>query len=186
MMSAPPLPYTVSVDHPDTVNKAKAGQAIPLKFKVQAQPATTWEDYYRFNPESNAGVPPSDWTTRQVDSLIFQARGSGTQAGVDGNGSFIDNVEYGSTPTPTLPTTAAVSDPSVFGSKPFTADSIDCDLGADIDPIEVYAPGASDLTYNADTGIWHYNWQTPKSIAGSCVDMTLNLTGTYGLFRFTK
>jgi hypothetical protein len=177
--------FFAPVDKPDTVNKAKAGQAIPLKFKVDAEPATTWEDYYRFDPESNGGVPQSDWTTRPVDSLIFQARGSGTQAGVDGYGFLIDNVTTSSTGTPTLPT-AAVGDPSVFGDDPFTADSVACDLGDDIDPIEVYAPGGSGLTYNAETGVWHYNWKTPKSIAGSCVDMILNLTDDYASFRFVK
>ena len=46
--------FYAPVDNPDTVNKAKAGQTIPVKFKLNAEPATTWEDYYRFNPESNA------------------------------------------------------------------------------------------------------------------------------------
>ena len=106
-MNEPLIPNTVTgaegffapVDHPDTLNKLKAGQSVPMKWKIgTVSPATTWEDYYRFNPESNGGEPDSTkWTTRQVDSLIFQARqGSGpaTNAGVDGNGFLIDDVEY--------------------------------------------------------------------------------------------
>ena len=49
--------FYAPVDNPDTVNKAKAGQTIPVKFKLNAEPATTWEDYYRFNDESNQGHP---------------------------------------------------------------------------------------------------------------------------------
>ena len=177
--------FYAPVDHPDIVNKAKAGQTIPLKFKLTAEPATTWEDYYRFNGESNDGIPQEQWTTRGVDSLIFQGRGSGTNEAVEGNGFLFDNVELTGSGNTTLPTGAA-GDASILGPHPFTADSIACDLGADIDPIEVYTPGASGLTYNATTGMWHYNWQTPKSLAGSCVNMTLNLTGDYALFRFTK
>jgi len=35
-------------------------------------------------------------------------------------------------------------------------------------------------------GVWQYNWQTPKSYAGHCVELTLNLTGDSILFRFVK
>ena len=58
--------------------------------------------------------------------------------------------------------------------------------GTHVDPIEAYTPGASRLTYNAATGIWHYNWQTPKHLEGHCVKMTLNLTDDYALFKFIK
>ena len=63
-MDKPLIPATLDgfegffapVDKPEVaVNKAKAGQTIPLKFKVQSAVATTWEDYYRFNGESNGG-----------------------------------------------------------------------------------------------------------------------------------
>ena len=55
-----------------------------------------------------------------------------------------------------------------------------------IDTLETYAAGASGLTYNATTGIWHYNWQTRTAAAGNCVKMTLNLTSDYALFKFTR
>jgi hypothetical protein len=51
---------------------------------------------------------------------------------------------------------------------------------------ETYTPGASGLTYNATTGIWHYNWQTKNQYAGNCVELTLNLTGDNALFKFVK
>ena len=42
-----------------TVNKAKAGQTIPMKWTLNAKSfATTWEDYYRYNTESNARSAP--------------------------------------------------------------------------------------------------------------------------------
>ena len=74
--------FFAPVDHPDTLNKLKAGQSVPMKWKLATAPPTTWEDYYRFNAESNddpnSDVPgvtlPQPWTTRAVDSLIFQAR----------------------------------------------------------------------------------------------------------------
>jgi hypothetical protein len=34
--------------------------------------------------------------------------------------------------------------------------------------------------------VWRYNWQTPKTYAGKCVEMTLNLTGDSTLFKFVK
>ena len=184
--------FFAPVDHPDTFNKLKAGQSVPMKWKIgSVSPATTWEDYYRFNPESNAGVDPEDWTTRQVDSLIFQARqGSGpaTQAGVDGFGYFIDDVEYSSLTTATLPNPSSTpGDPSIYTQPIFTAKQIVCPGGADIDELEqVDTPGASHLTYDAASGVWHYNWQTTKTMKNTCVKLTLNLTGDYALFKIVK
>jgi hypothetical protein len=181
--------FYAPVDNPDTVNKAKAGQTIPVKFTLNAEPATTWEDYYRFNPESNAGVPQDQWTTRQVDSLIFQARGAdgstNPNVGGPGTGFLIDNVTLSSTDTLALPTGVA-GDPSLLGPNPFTAMTNECDSGDALDPIETYTPGASGLTYNATTGIWHYNWQTKNQYANKCVELTLNLTDDYALFKFVK
>jgi hypothetical protein len=185
--------FYAPVDNPPTVNKAKAGQTIPVKFSLNAEPATTWEDYYRFNPESNAGQGPGPWDTRQVDSLIFQARCQGDYGDpecvnptVNGFGFKIDNVETSSTDTLALPTGVA-GDPSLLGPNPFTAMTLDCDdLEGTPDAIETYTPGASGLTYNATTGVWHYNWQTKNQYANKCVELTLNLTGDYALFKFVK
>ena len=52
---------------------------------------------------------------------------------------------------------------------------------------EVATPGASHLTYDATTGVWHYNWQTKGVVkAGDCVKLTLNLTGQTALFQIVK
>ena len=35
-------------------------------------------------------------------------------------------------------------------------------------------------------GVWQYNWQTPKSYANKCVELTLNVADYSTLFKFTK
>ena len=72
--------FVAPVDHPATVNKVKAGQSVPMKWKLYARAVDELEDSYRFQTESNAGIPSDLWTTRPVDSLIFQARTSGGTA----------------------------------------------------------------------------------------------------------
>lgn len=47
---------------------------------------TSWEDYYRFDPESAAEQSP-----RAIDSLLFRAGGTAAPA-TDGNGFLFDNV----------------------------------------------------------------------------------------------
>jgi len=179
---------------------------VPMKWKFGgATPATTWEDYYRFTPESNADpvqvggdpvemLPQVDgqWPTRPVDSLIFQARSSGgTRVNTTfGGGYFVDNVSLDSSATTTLPkggpAGAFPGDASIYGSQPFTYQTVNCD-GTDLDTLETAdAPGASHLTYDAATGIWHYNWQTTKQMVGQCVKLTLTATGNFALFKISK
>ncbi len=111
---------------------------------------------------------------------------------VNGNGFLIDNVSFTSSPIVTaLPVaTESVTDPSVYGESPFTATgsaASECSpQTGDIDPLESYAPGGSGLTYNETTGVWHYNWQTPRSWAGKCVELTLDLSGDSTTFKFVK
>lgn len=171
------------------MNKVKVGQAVPMKWKINAEPATTWEDYYRFQGESNAGIDPLDWTTRAVDSLIFQARtGGGTAPLTKGEGFLFDNVTLTSSEDATLPT-GAPGDASVYTEPIFTAKQVSCLTGDDllVDPLEqVGTPGASHLTYNEDTGVWHYNWQTTTAMKGKCWKLTLNGTTGYALFKIVK
>jgi hypothetical protein len=192
--------FFAPVDHPDTVNKVKAGQSVPMKWKLgSAAPATTWEDYYRFNPESNAApvqdesIPgiellPTPWATRAVDSLIFQARtGGGTALNTLGGGFLFDNVKLTSGDVGTLPALTGPVTASSYGDPIFSWRKITCDTNADIDPLETAdVPGASHLTYNADSGVWHYNWQTTGIMKGNCYKLTLNLTGDYALFKIVK
>lgn len=53
---------------------------------------TSWEDYYRFDPESN---PTLVSNSRTVDSLLFRESGIATPANA-GNGFLIDNVSLSS------------------------------------------------------------------------------------------
>jgi hypothetical protein len=196
--------FFAPVDNQPTINKAKAGQTIPMKWELSAPSfATSWEDYYRYNTESNARLGDGPFDTRQVDSLVFQARcqeagpcanDSLTDDGtpVNGNGFLIDNVSFTSSPIGSaLPIDPeSVTDPSAYGSPVFTtalSAAADCSPANGMDPLESYAPpGASGLTYNEATGVWHYNVQTPKSWAGKCVEMTLNGFGESTLFKFVK
>ena len=195
--------FFAPVDNQPTTNKAKAGQTIPMKWTLNAKSfATSWEDYYRYNTESVTAATPQ-FTSRQVDSLIFQARCAPDDNDPDttcvnenlgevddSDGYLIDNVSYITENTPDLPVALqGVSDPSVYGTPVFTTGpgpAEDCsDPLAEADAIETYTSNAGGLMYHG-SGVWQYNWQTPKSYAGKCVAMTLNLTGDSTTFKFTK
>jgi hypothetical protein len=64
-----------------------------------------------------------------------------------------------------------ISDPASFVS--LTSSSISCSSGDPQDTIETYS-GSSGLQYLGN-GNWQFNWSTPKSYAGSCRAMSLNL-----------
>ena len=64
-----------------------------------------------------------------------------------------------------------VSDPSSFSSV--TTVSGSCPLAAPLDAVETYS-GNSGLQYLGD-GWWQFNWKTPKTYAGLCREMHLNL-----------
>lgn len=66
-----------------------------------------------------------------------------------------------------------VSDPNSFISVSSTATIGGC--GGSADAIETYAgSSASGLQYLGN-GNWQYNWKTPKSYAGQCRTLSLNL-----------
>jgi hypothetical protein len=194
--------FYAPVDNQPTVNKAKAGQTIPLKWRLSATSfASSWEDYYRFDKESNGGsavAPPADpingYGTRQVDSLIIQARcaaaGPCANATAQGNGYLIDNVTYESTAlgTPLPVASQGVSDPSVYNNPPIQAKVETCGADDELDPIEVYASNnVVGLMYHGN-GVWQYNWQTPRTLAGKCVEVKLSPVSLNGQtdFFFTK
>jgi hypothetical protein len=66
--------------------------------------------------------------------------------------------------------------------------SLTCSLGATEDNVEEYATGNSGLQ-NLGAGYYQFNWATPKTYAGSCKTLQLDLrdgiTRT-ALFQFTK
>jgi hypothetical protein len=184
--------FFAPVDNQPTVNKAKAGQTIPLKWTLNAKSfATSWEDYYRYNTESNAGLGAGPFDTRSVDSLIIQARcaavGPCANALAQGNGYWIDDVTYssGAIVNPLPIATTGVGDPSVYGPQPFSQHVEDCVSGVDVDAIETYTSNTGGLMYHGN-GVWQYNWQTPKAYAGKCVELTLNLGDYTTSFQFTK
>ena len=77
-----------------------------------------------------------------------------------------------------------ISDPASFVS--LTSGSTTCSSTDPTDVIETYS-GGSGLQYQGD-GNWQFNWKTPKSYAGQCRTMRLNLadsdTSRIGYFQF--
>ena len=116
-LAIPPLEgFSAPIDNLPTVNSAKAGQTIPVKWRI-----TTYQ-----------GV------------------------GVAAPASFVS----------------------------VTSSSTTCSLSSPFDAVEEYA-GNSGLQYKGD-GWWQFNWTTPKTYAGLCRDMQLNLAdGTHRAARFT-
>jgi hypothetical protein len=100
----------------------------------------------------------------------------------------VDNVSLDSSTTATLPNPSSTpGDASIYTEPIFTAKTVTCGTADEIDPLEeVATPGASHLTYDAATGVWHYNWQTTNTMKNTCVKLTLNLTGDYALFKIVK
>jgi hypothetical protein len=183
--------FYAPVDNQPTVNKAKAGQTIPLKWRLAASSfATSWEDYYRYDTESNDGLGAGPFNTRAVESLIIQARGTGGNATAQGKGYLIDNVSYESAAlgTPLPVASAGVGDATVYNTPPITAKVETCGQDDELDAIEVYASNnVVGLMYHGN-GVWQYNWQTPKTLAGKCVEVKLSPAGLNGQtdFFFTK
>ena len=70
-----------------------------------------------------------------------------------------------------------ISDPASFVS--ITSGSTTCWSSDPQDELETYA-GSSGLQYLGD-GYWQFNWKTPKSYAGNCRVMSLNLADGSGI-----
>jgi hypothetical protein len=62
---------------------------------------TSWEDYYRFDAESNPGIQQND--SRTVSTLLFREGGASVPANM-GNGYLLDNVSMASAGAPQQPT----------------------------------------------------------------------------------
>jgi hypothetical protein len=69
-----------------------------------------------------------------------------------------------------------------------TATTLDCALGTTIDQVEELVAGSSGLQ-NQGNGNYQLNWQSPKSYAGSCKTLHLNVHDGVthdAFFQFTK
>lgn len=69
---------------------------------VLVHTGTSWENYYRYDGESNPGHVNA---SRTVDSLLFRAAGTSVPANL-GNGYLFDNVSLVSGPAPVVPPAA--------------------------------------------------------------------------------
>ena len=60
-------------------------------------------------------------------------------------------------------------------------------LDGGLDSIETYTSNAGGLLYHGN-GVWQYNWQTPKSLAGQCFSVKLDPISLNGVtdFLFSK
>ncbi|WP_460817111.1 PxKF domain-containing protein [Nocardioides korecus] len=101
-------------------------------------------------------------------------------------GGVLNTVKGGST-VPTKFKVAAgstpVTDPVKAGS--ITTAVVSCNATAPTDPVEVTNTAATSLRYDATSGQFIYNWQTPKT-AGTCYKLTLTTpdgTPTSALFQ---
>ena len=127
------------------VNKAKAGQTIPLKFKVDVgSPATTWEDYYRFKARatlaSRRRTGRRDRSTRSSSRLAPSGGHDTAQRDGTGSSSTTSTHELGRQRRcrPEPQATRRSSAPTRSRRRRFT-----CDTDDELDTIEAYAPGAS-------------------------------------------
>jgi hypothetical protein len=78
---------------------------------TQRASGTSWEDYYRFDTESN---PTLANVSRTVNTMLFRAGGTAAP-GTNGNGYLIDNLSYSSGAIPVVA-------PTNFQVKPWTYD----------------------------------------------------------------
>jgi hypothetical protein len=118
---------------------------------------TTWENYYRFDPESSVGN-----NSRTVDSLLFRESGA-AHAGNNGNGYLIDGVSVASSVNPNV-APVATAQPSESTNedtaKVITLSGTDVDLNT-LTFATTSNPAHGALTgFNASTGVVTY---TPSS-----------------------
>jgi len=96
-----------------------------------AATGTTWEDYYRYDPEQlgNGNMVPS------VSKLLFREAGTANPANA-GNGFLIDNLSYASSATAACVPTGFVRDginltaAQIGGAVTGTLDATGCNIGA--------------------------------------------------------
>lgn len=119
---------------------------------------TTWENYYRFDPESQ-GSPHDESlenVSRTIDSLLFRAGGTAAPSTL-GAGYLFDNVVIGVTdPTAPVVTISTVSTTTATPTITGTVDDPDATVTLSID-------GTSFPAVNNGDGTWSYKVVTPLS-----------------------
>ncbi|PIR83989.1 hypothetical protein COU18_01105 [Candidatus Kaiserbacteria bacterium CG10_big_fil_rev_8_21_14_0_10_51_14] len=127
---------------------------------VLVHTGTTWENYYRFDDESNPGLAVNEGRT--VDSLLFMARGTAAPTTL-GLGYLIDNVELLSSMVVIPPATLVVDDDLACPGATYTTIQAAVDDANPGDTVEV-----CDGTYDEDVNV-------NKSIilSGSGIDMAI-------------
>lgn len=147
---------------------------------------TSWENYYRFDNESNPGAP-SD-TSRTVDSLLFRAGGTAAPATM-GAGFLIDNLQLKSSTVTPAPVTVtinkyidgamATSGSASGASFPMTASWDAANIGAGSGSYELDADGfngnptpyqaiTSEMTAGADYSTSELT--SGPAVGASCAD----------------
>jgi len=69
---------------------------------------------------------------------------------------------------------AELTDPSIV-VQPLTATQAPCSSGSPVDNIDLEATGGTTLRYDTGSGVFIFNWKTPKR-PGYCYTITVNLT----------
>ena len=122
----------------DVVNIYEDGSSTPI------HTGTTWEGYYRYDPESGPTTPPA------ISTLLFREAGAANSADL-GNGYLIDNMSMSSSTLACTPTglmrdninlTAALVNPS--GPVTGTVNASGCNIGV------YYGPGHSGTVSGAN------------------------------------
>ena len=122
---------------------------------------TSWENYYRFDSESNPSLISN---SRTVDSLLFRESGTAT-VGDSGKGFLIDNFTISSL-TPVAPSVPVITIPA-NGSTVTTASLVKVDwsdsTGGSFPPFEYQYQAFSDAEYtnNLYTSGWLTNSEIP-------------------------
>jgi len=130
---------------------------------------TTWEGYYRYDPESGPTTPPA------ISTLLFREAGAANSADL-GNGYLIDNVSMSSSAcTPTglvrdgINLTAKVWDPA--GTVSGTVDASGCNIGV------YYGPGHTGTVSGANISGANYYGVVADRTAVNISDSSIHDVG---------
>jgi hypothetical protein len=143
----------------------------------EASPVTAAAD------TSSIGADTASLTGKDnVGNETSTSCGYGVEYAFDGFSQPVDNhIRNGAKAGQTIPLKFQVTDADGLGITGLTAppvgvmiQNVNCDSSASLDPVEQYAAGASGLQY-LGSGYYQFNWKTPKTFAGKCKTMYVDL-----------